>query len=133
MGGRGRRPRITQHAQGNLTELRATRVTSIGSITGTLDALSVRRKNTFQVFDDLWKRPVGAEFADDEMETVKAAIAHRVVVSGIVMRNAKGQPVRIRDPRLRIMPDGPPLSGLVGVAPGFVGDKTLAEYMESVG
>jgi hypothetical protein len=125
--------RVTSSAQRNLTELRSARLRSLGSITGLLDALSVRGGNKFQVYDDVWERPVSAEFKAEELQRVKDALGERVNVAGTVLRNSKGQPIRIESPRLQLLPSGPPLTSLVGIAPDFLGDMTLREYMEYAG
>lgn len=122
--------RVTNHSQRNLTELRSTRMRGLGSVTGILDSLSVRSGHRFQVYDDVWERPVTAEFKASELESVKTAIGERVNVAGIILRNSKGQPIRIEDPHLKIMLPGPPLTSLVGIAPGFLGNKTIREYLE---
>lgn len=124
---------VTSGAQRNLTELRSTRLRALGSVTGILDSLSLRAGNRFQVYDDVWERPVTAEFKSNELGRVKDALGERVNVAGIVLRNSKGQPIRVEEPQLEIMQPGPPLTSLVGLAPGFLGNKSLREYLEYAG
>lgn len=119
--------RITGNARGKLVELRRAHVTSIGSVTGMLDSIASRNNNhRFQVYDEVWRRPVTVGFHEDELDTVKGAFGHRVRASGIVHRNSKGQPVRLDKSTLVELPDGPPLTKLVGFAPGAVRTKADA-------
>jgi len=124
--------RITSQTERNLKKLQAPSSRAIGSVTGTLDVISLHGPPKFQVYDDLSNRPVGCKFRAGELEQIKAALGRRVTVNGIVVRNATGQPIRVEDPEIRILLDAPPLSQLVGIDPGFTGGMTLREYMEHV-
>jgi hypothetical protein len=125
--------RVTSSAQRNLTELRSARLRSMGSVTGILDSLSLRGSNKFQVYDDVWERPVSAEFKAEELQRVKDALGERVNVTGTLLRNSKGQPIRVENPRLEVLPPGPPLTSIVGIAPDFLGSLPLCEYMKYAG
>ena len=125
--------RMTGRSKDNLIELRTSRLRSIGSVTGILDAISLRGSNKFQVYDDVFERPVTSEFNRADLERVKDAIGQRVNVSGYIMRNSKGQPVRIDEPYLELMGEGPRLSTIAGIAPDFLGDLSMREYMEYTG
>jgi hypothetical protein len=125
--------RMTARSRDNLIELRTSRLRSIGSVTGILDAISLRGSSKFQVYDDVFERPVTAEFDRADLERVKDAIGQRVNVSGFIMRNSKGQPVRIEEPHLEIMGEGPRLSTMIGIAPDYLGDLSMREYMEYTG
>ena len=125
--------KVTRQALLHLGQLRMSRTKSIGSITGALDALSLHGRNRFQVYDDVSQRPVTVEFKPEELGQVKDALGKRVVVFGIISRNSIGQPIRIDEPSLKIMPSGRPLTSIIGIAPDFLGDQTMLEYMRSIG
>lgn len=125
--------RMTTLSKDNLKDLRKSRITSIGSVTGVLDALSLRHgNNKFQVYDDVSARPVTVDFPQSDLERVKEALGARVVVSGTLERNVKGQPMCVVDPTLSILPEGRPLTSIIGVAPDFLGDNTMQFYMENI-
>ena len=125
--------RVTSQTGRNLKKLRAPSSRAIGSATGALDLISLHGKPKFQVYDEVSNRPVTCIFSEGELDQIKAALSKRVTVNGTVVRNAKGQPIRIESPEIRILLDGPLLSRLVGIDPGFTGVMTLKEYLERVG
>jgi hypothetical protein len=125
--------RVTSQTDRNIRKLQAPSSRALGSVTGTLDVISLHRKPRFQVYEDLSNRPVACRFSENELEQIKSALGRRVTVNGVVVRNAKGQPIRVEEPEIRILIDGPPLTRLVGIDPGFTGGMSLSEYMEHVG
>ncbi|MFY9782376.1 MAG: hypothetical protein WAK12_02430 [Acidimicrobiales bacterium] len=117
----------------NLDKLQAPRSRSIGSITGVLDTISTRPSNKFLVFDRVSRRPVTCQFKDEQLDEIKDSFVHRVVVSGIIVRNSSGQPLRIEDAEFVVLGEPLALTGLVGIDPGFTGGLSLPEYFERVG
>ena len=61
-----------------------------------------------------------------------SALEERVVVKGVVVRNAKGQPVRVEDAEFEVLLESPPLVGLVGLDPNFTGGLSLRDYTERI-
>jgi len=119
----------------NVKRLRVPRSRAIGSIVGKLEVVSVHRRPEYSVYDSVTRRPVRCAFSENELEQVKATLGRRVRVSGLVHRNAKGQPLRIEQPRLSVMPGEPELptvSDLIGVAPDFTGNLTTEEHLRQL-
>jgi hypothetical protein len=117
----------------NLRKLQTPRSSALGSITGYLDLISTRNKNKFELRDPVSKRPVSCTFTDDQLEEIKGALKHRIVVRGMVVRNASGQPLRVDDAEFEVMAEAPPLTSLVGIDQGFIGGLSLPEYWDRVG
>jgi hypothetical protein len=124
--------RATGRTADNIRQLRSPRSRAIGSITGILDTISVRTNAKFQVVDPVSNRPVTCYFPKDRKEAVTNALERRVIVSGVVVRNAKGQPVRVDEAEFEILPEAPPLVGLVGLDADFTGGLSLHDYMERI-
>jgi hypothetical protein len=116
----------------NVERLRKPRSRAIGSIIGRLEVISVHYPPQYHVYDEVTKRPVRCAFADEDLTAVTAALAERVMVAGIIHRNAKGQPLRVEQPRLALMladADLPSTSDLVGVAPDLTDQRSTEEHL----
>lgn len=125
--------RATKQTADNIRMLRSPRSRAIGSITGILDTISLRKNAKFQVVDPVSNRPVTCHFPKDHKEVVTNALERHVVVSGIVVRNAKGQPIKIDDAEFEILPAvTSPLVELVGLDTDFTGGLSLHDYMEHI-
>ncbi|MGA3221834.1 MAG: hypothetical protein ABSE77_22700 [Acidimicrobiales bacterium] len=125
--------RATNRTVDNLAILRTARSRALGSITGVLDTISLRGpRGKFEVVDPVSRRPVTCAFQTAQEETVKGTLRKRVVVRGTVVRNAKGQPIRIEDATFEVLKPSPPLVTLVGIDPEFTGGEPTGPYMERI-
>ncbi len=125
--------RVTKAAGAHVGELRSPRAHALGSITGILDTISLRgQRPKFQVLDPVSRRPVMCQFSTARTEAVKEVLGRRVTVQGTIIRNAKGQPLRVEEPAFEVVAQTPPLTGLVGIDPEFTGGLPLDKYMELV-
>jgi hypothetical protein len=116
----------------NIRRLRVPKSKAIGSIIGRLEIVSVHRANEYSVYDDVTKRPVRCQFSAAELTQVTAALGRRVKVAGIIHRNAKGQPLRVEQPRLTVMPtrdELPTTAEFVGVDPDFTSGRSTEEHL----
>jgi hypothetical protein len=124
--------RSTNKSAANIKQLSAPRTRAFGSITGVLDTISVRKGGRFQVLDPVSRRPVSCQFPVDRKDAVTGALEERVTVSGVVVRNAKGQPVRVEDAEFDVLPESEPLVGLIGIDPDFTGGLSVRDYMDRI-
>jgi len=75
-----------------------------GSVKGTVETLSMRKKLSFTLWDSLYDKPVSCYFKEGQEDTMRDAWGKRVFVSGRVGRRADtGRPIVIRDVK-RIRP-----------------------------
>jgi len=125
--------RATGKISENIVRLQSPRSRALGSITGTLDTISTRGPNKFQLLDPVSRRPVSCQFSDDQLDAIKDALKRRVVVSGIVVRNSSGQPLRIEEADFVVLEDSAALTKLVAIDPEFTGGLSISEYWERVG
>lgn len=122
---------VAQHVK----RLRVPAVRAIGSVTGRLEAISLHRSPRFSVYDAVTKRAVNCAFAATALEAVKEALGRRVNVSGIVVRNSKGQPLRVERANLSVLPldtDLPSTDDFVGHDPHFTGNLGTGEYLRQL-
>lgn len=108
---------------------------SIGSVAGQLEMVSLHRTPTFNVYDVVTHKAVSCRFDLVHLEEIKAALGQRVIVQGIVHRNAKGDPVRIEKPDLRVLaPDAelPRVADLIGLVPDLTGSLSAEEYVRKL-
>lgn len=104
----------------------------IGSVAGQLEMISLHRSPTFNVYDVVTHKAVSCRFEPPQLEAIKAALGERVVVTGIVHRNADGDPVRVEKPELRILGEDaelPSVRELIGLVPDLTGSLTPEEHV----
>ncbi len=88
-----RRAVLTDRVSANVDYLIATGSKSLGSVRGSLDAISVHAGNEFRVWTPKWKRPIVCHFDRSMLPDVKAHLQQHVEVIGELHRNQKGEPV----------------------------------------
>lgn len=124
---------LTQHAIENVRALLPTKRKTIGSVEGKLEAISIHKSKKFVVYDALTKKAITCEFADKMLDTVKDALGHRVLVSGMVHWNAKSEPKRVDADNIRLLGQHlPSTSDLSGAYPDITEGMTVEEYIRSI-
>jgi hypothetical protein len=113
--------------------------TTVGSVEGTLEAISVHRKKVFVVYEELFGKAVTCEFSGlDVLEKAKSSLGERVRVSGIVSRNSKSEPRKVSLMRagdfqvfgseLKILP----FPSLAGTDPNLTATIDTREYVRRI-
>lgn len=111
---------------------------SLGSVSGWLDSMNARRLGRrglkVGIYDPLTKRAVTGEIPANMADIAHAQFwRRRVLASGSVMRNERGQPVRIKIDRLEQLPEDD--SGLasadelLGAAPDWLSGQSVDDYI----
>jgi len=80
-------------------------------------------------------RRVSIWFTEDQLELIKAGLHRRVVVSGRMLRNGAGDPVRLTLRSLEVLQGidkAPPLTDLIGIDPGFTGGVSTVDYLREI-
>jgi hypothetical protein len=90
------RVEVTQHVQANVTEVTKGKFRSMGSIEGTIEALSIHGQKRFVLYDRQWGRAVKCSFDFDEHEIFDRLWNKRVLVRGIIWSRADGRPISIQ-------------------------------------
>lgn len=100
---------------------------SIGTVKGTIQTLSMRKRLSFTLWDSLFDKPVSCYLKEGEEEKMRNAWGKRAVVSGKVGRQPDtGKPIVIREVKyIRILEDIEPGSykRARGVLPWAEGDE----------
>ena len=124
--------RVSSETEANVKRLRVPKSKAIGSIIGLLEIVSLHGTPKYSVYDAVTRRPVSCQFKPGEIQEVKDGLGARVMVSGIIQRNARGQALRVDQPRLTIMPTSdelPTVGQFIGLDPEFTGSLTTDEYV----
>lgn len=105
----------------------------IGSVSGTLESLTVHAKREASLYHDFDRRRVIVSFAEADYPRVHAALRKRVELFGLLQEDSAGRPLRIRLHEMEVLPqdeDLPTLSSLVGSMPDLTAGLDPAEYLE---
>jgi hypothetical protein len=123
---------VTEQAGVNVAKLLAPHSKAIGSVVGKLEVISVHGPPRFNVYDAATKKAVRCRFEQERLDEVAAALGKKVVVTGIVYRNSRGDPIRVERPSVRLLPDDadlPTTRALIGLAPDIAGDLSAEEHI----
>ncbi|MDQ3985033.1 MAG: hypothetical protein M3280_00820, partial [Actinomycetota bacterium] len=126
---------VTEQAAVNVTKALAPATTGIGSVTGSLEVISLRGSPHVNVYDSLTHRAVRCKFAEEDLDRIKEAFGSRVTVSGIIYRNKQGHAVRMEKTQVNPAPPEeklPKSRDLKGLVPDFTGEMTTEEYIREL-
>lgn len=126
---------ISPKASAHMDQLIPVKYRSLGSAEGTLETISVHGSPRFTIYHSRTKKAVRCDIpATDStlLDRAKEALGRRVIARGRLERNARGEPIRIKAERLRILrerKDLPTIAELGGKYPDFTGGLTSEEYV----
>lgn len=127
---------ISAKASANIDQLLKIRKRSIGSIEGTLETISVHGKPRIIVYLGRTRKAVTCRFdGEGLLDQATSLLRRRVVVSGIVHSNAKGEPMRVDAEHIRALrrnDELPSIAEMGGMDPNFTGDMSTEEYLRSI-
>jgi hypothetical protein len=130
---------ITKQSFKNLKNLLPEAYKSLGSIEGRLEGISIHHGERFVVYDSISGKGVTCLFPKLKLTPkAKEHLGDRVQVSGLLSRNAKGEPVRIRiDKPERFRVFGSDLAmlsmrSLGGSDPDFTGGMSTEDFIRSI-
>jgi hypothetical protein len=86
---------VSPVAADTIRQLLPIRRSSIGSVSGKLEAISIHRGGRFVVYQAVNDKAISCKFEESALDRVKALLGRRVVVSGIVHSNIKAEPIRV--------------------------------------
>jgi len=118
----------------NIETIQGPTFESLGSVTGTLEAISVHKGHEFRVWSEMTGKPVTCRFQRAIIESVKESLESKVVVTGMVKSNALGHPVSVSVNEMEKIGDAPdmPLEEISGAIEDFTGGMTLGEYLDDL-
>jgi hypothetical protein len=126
---------VTRRSAENLNATLRVRRESIGSVVGTLESVSVRnRRREAGLWDEVTGQRVALSFDAVQLADVKAAIGLRVEVSGRIVRDVEDRVLSLNMRSLEVLPgtSESPATGLVGLSPDMIGDRTPEEHLKEL-
>lgn len=126
---------VTRATSENIKRLLPIKRSAIGSVEGLLEKISVHKKPQFVVYHSVSHKAVTCEFDQESMlERVKYALGKRVSVSGVLLKNFKGETLRIKAENLRIMDEESllPPAGQILPEPEFTDAENAAELLRRI-
>lgn len=121
---------ITERVAASVNEIIAPRYTAPGAVEGMLQAMSSRGILHFVIYDSIFGARVRCDIPDALKPAALAAFDERVLVTGIVARDAEGHPRHIKARHIEtIRPEGLPQS-IRGLDPDFTAGLSTAEYLK---
>lgn len=112
-----RRAEVTIQCAQNITTAISPRRRSVGSVIGTLEAVTVHDRREAGLWTEPGQHRVAVKFQPELLEAVGAGLGKRVEASGVLWRDYQGIPVRLDLRRLTVLPtraDSPALTELLG-------------------
>ena len=122
----------------HLDQLMGEKYWSLGSAEGTLEAISIHGSSRFTIYHSRTKKAIRCDIPATKAELLdraKEALGRRVQARGRLERNARGELIRIKAERLRILREReelPTIAELGGKYPDFTGGLTTEEYVRSL-
>lgn len=126
---------ITERLAVNIEELVSRTYESVGSIEGALEMVTIHSQRYFRVYEPVHGRGVVCYFPAELLETVKASLGGRVVVSGRLRSDQLGKPESITVADLRALPEEEKLprpSELRGLVKGMTAGEKAEDYLRKL-
>jgi hypothetical protein len=131
---------ITRRSAVNIDLLIPEASHALGSVEGTLEVISIHRGNRFVIYQHGTSKAVSCFYAKlPLLDRIKGALGQRVMASGELFRNAKGEPVKLKlgqESQLKIFgSESLPvyeLLSLAGSDPDFTGDWSTEEFIRHI-
>jgi hypothetical protein len=130
---------ITRKSAAHIEQLIPVASQSIGSVEGTLEVISIHRSNRFIVYEQRTGKAVSCFYGKlPLLDVVTDALGKRVVASGELSRNAKGEPIKLKlndESQLKVFGSAAypsyELLKLSGSDPEFTGDMSTEEFIRN--
>jgi hypothetical protein len=117
----------------NIQELTGPKYSGYGSVTGSLESISVHKGSEFRIWDKQTGKPVRCYFGSDYENRVKEFLRKDVIVTGEMLKNNAGMPLSVKVDDLEPAPapvELLPVEQLSGIIRDFTGGLSLKEYLE---
>ncbi|MEV5411577.1 hypothetical protein AB0K60_22405 [Thermopolyspora sp. NPDC052614] len=125
-----RRVVVTRRSADNLQKVVRRRRTSIGSVIGRLESITVHNTLKAGLWTERGGRRVEVGFTREQKESVQHALGKRVEISGMLTRDARDRAISIKMRRIEQLPEQHlPLEGIAGADPDLTGGLEAAEHV----
>lgn len=126
---------ITERISASVKELAAQAFTTIGSIEGTLEMVTLHEHRYFRVYDAIHGAGVPCYFPLEQMDDVRAALGRRVSVSGRMRVNRQGDKLSLLVEKYQIFPPEeklPKPSDIRGLVPDMTQGRLSEDYVREL-
>ncbi|NBE80295.1 hypothetical protein [Micromonospora rubida] len=122
---------VTRQVAENLSTALRVRRQSIGSVIGTLDAITLHGQRRAGLWHERTNRRIEVTFTATQMDQVRAALGQRVEVSGRLIRAIDDELLSVKLRDLEILPSSP-ATDLIGLDPGFTNGADPVDYVREI-
>jgi len=106
------------------------KTTSLGSVVGILDLISLRRRPRAAIFDPSSRRAVSLYFDVGRLEEIKGLLGRRVLAAGQLTRNDLGQPIQLHLETIEeFTTSRPNIEALAGLDRDWIGGASIDEWI----
>lgn len=123
---------LTERAIANIRETTGRGFTDLGSIEGRLETISLARRPTFNIRDEITGNSIICAFPMDRLEEVRALLNHRVLVSGEITYHRRGDPTEVSpiwELRALDEQEPPTIEDVRGIAPDITEGLPAGVYV----
>jgi hypothetical protein len=94
---------VTQRVAAAVDDVLGAKHRALGSVEGRLEGINIHGAYSLNVFEVVHGKRVRCIFAPQDLEQVKVALGHRVLVMGEVQSSSRGHPVSVKVTKLRLL------------------------------
>lgn len=126
---------LSAKSSANVENLLPARYSSLGSVEGRVEMISIHRISRFVVYLSVNGKAVTCVVPDKRIEEAKEMLGERVNVWGTVHYNYVGEPVRVDVQDIRRLKEDeelPDAKDLTGYDPAFTGSMATSDYLEDI-
>lgn len=127
---------LTHESEKNLQALVGVHHKSSGAVEGRLELVSLHRPyRRFNVYHAITQRAIKCNLPEYLEEQVIKSLGRRVIASGTVSYNIKGEPLSVQVDNLRTLrkeEDLPSIEDILGMAPDFTDDLSTEDFLETL-
>lgn len=124
---------LSSEAETNVQALVGVHHKSIGSVEGRLELISIhQRSRRFNVYHSITRKAVRCNLPKEIENEVVGSLGRRVIVSGLVSYNIRGEPLSVNVDNLRVLKEEnylPSIDDMLGMAPDITGGLTTEDYI----
>jgi hypothetical protein len=121
---------ITERVAAAVNEIIGPKYTAPGAVDGVLQAINSRGTLYFTIYDSVFGSRVQCDIPDRLKGDALAAFDERVLVSGLVARDAEGHPRHVKAERIERLGALELPQSIRGLDPDFTGPLSSSEYVK---
>ncbi len=103
---------VTKRLSANVDELIGPKISSEGTVEGTLEVVSIHGRHEFSIFEPLTGNRVICTFPPEQLDRVMSAFGKRVAAFGEIFATASGKRLRVRAETFDVFPSESELPGI---------------------